>query len=139
MMKYQCDRGHLFLHIAKQVHFLEAKEINIDEDTNTKVMDTIEASCCPFCFSKFISEIEAEPVVGNVESVYIYELTTGPQTALDALLAQGYVITNRYAKAYHLEKPKAVESPQEAEDKFTEQARTYYTKLQNQKAEAPLP
>ena len=32
-------------------------------------------------------------------------------------------------KQYHLEKPKAVESPQEAEDKFTEQARAYYTKL----------
>ena len=116
MTKYQCDKGHTFL--FPQLVRSGSSEHNF-----------IEFKVCPVCpHNNAIIEETVETTI-NVESVYIYELTTGPQTALDALLAQGYVITNRYAKAYHLEKPKAVESPQEAEDKFTEDAKLYYAKL----------
>jgi hypothetical protein len=161
-MKYQCVNGHLFLHVAKQVHFLEAKDINIDEDTTTKVMDTIEASCCPYCYSKLISEIEVVEPVANVESVYIYELTSGPQLGLDKLLADGYVIVNRYAKTYSLEKVKVVipkgeiieeiiekvkeskkvEQPDPddnqvfTDDQFTKDAYAFYAKLHPQNTEA---
>ena len=123
MAKYQCDKGHVFLfpatqHMGSEFTWVESKE-------------------CPRCQSEAISEF-VEPEA-DIEAVYIHDLTSGDQVILSTLLAEGWKIVNRYAKQYHLEKPKAVESPQEAEDKFTEQARTYYTQLQNHKAEAPLP
>ena len=61
---------------------------------------------CPDCGNRNIVEY-TEPA-SEVANVYIYDLGSGPQTELDGLLAQGYVIQNRYSKQYHLEKPKEV-------------------------------
>lgn len=72
--------------------------------------DNQQTHVCPYCLSPDIEEYipapEPQPVE-EIQNVYIYDLTTGPQTALDQLLAQGYQIVNRYSKQYHLEKPKA--------------------------------
>jgi len=79
------------------------------------VLSTIEEFLCPFCKSKEFTEyIPPTPTQEEIANVYIYDLTSGAQTALDALLAQGYRIQQRYAKQYFLEKPKT--SPIEAND-----------------------
>jgi hypothetical protein len=104
MMNYQCEKcKKVFIHPAKHVHFLEPKDIAVDEDTTIKAGDTVETDVCPFCFSKDFSECADNQDVSNV---YVYDLTSGPQTELDGLLALGYRIVNRYSKQYHLEKPK---------------------------------
>jgi hypothetical protein len=108
-MRFQCDKGHLFHYTAKQTHFLEPKELVDNEDTTIKVSDSIESSVCPFCFSKFVSEVvEPAPIQEAVSNVYVYDLTSGAQTELDKLLAQGYRIVSCFSKQYHLEKPKEV-------------------------------
>ena len=103
-MKYQCSNpecNKTFIHTAKAVNYSFPKTTGI-------TTDYIETAVCPHCGSKNYDETTQAPVVQvQVESVYIYDLTSGPQTALDALLAQGYVIVNRYSKQYHLEKPKS--------------------------------
>lgn len=117
-MKYQCSKNptHLFVHPEKlsenkwSAPVKEDKEkiavgAMITETTYSRLLlGTIDISVCPFCESKEYSEF-VEPAE-DVESVHIYDLTTGPQTELNSLLAQGYKIVNRYSKQYHLEKPK---------------------------------
>lgn len=111
-MMYQCTKClKQFIHPAKdimQVGSLEEYEKlkRGEVATNHKY----ETMVCPFCFNKEYAE--APTVTEDIESVYIYDLNSGPQTALDALLAQGYVIVNRYAKTYALERPKAKEASQ---------------------------
>ena len=74
---------------------------------------TRESFVCPYYASKdFVEYVEPLPVQEVVSNVFIYDLTSGAQTDLDALLAQGYRIVSRYAKAYFLEKPQ--EKPAEA-------------------------
>ena len=69
---------------------------------------TLETHVCPYCQSIDLTEAPLETVQPvSVEAVYVHDLTTGNQEALNKLLAEGYVIVNRYAKQYHLEKPKA--------------------------------
>lgn len=97
-MKYAClTCKKSFIHTAQLTNYGKDHEL-------------IETNVCPFCQSKEYEEVkEADTAVQNV---YIYELGTGPQTALDALLADGYVIVNRYSKQYHLEKSKPQETQQ---------------------------
>lgn len=72
--------------------------------------DMLEQQVCPYCNSV---DFQEEPVIiqqivqPQVESVYIYDLSTGKQEALDKLLSEGYMIVNRFSKQYHLEKPKS--------------------------------
>ena len=101
-MKFQCDKGHIFLFPAIQHNGLNG---SLDIWTETKV--------CPFCnpINAEISEfIEPAPAQEAVSNVYVYDLTSGAQTELDKLLGQGYKIVNRYSKQYHLEKPKPTET-----------------------------
>jgi len=100
-MKYQCLNeicGKLFLYPAKR-------------ETTTPITEVkLEVHVCPYCGSIDIEEYTPEPLAQTVEeiaNVFIYDLTTGAQTQLDKLLADGYKIVNRYSKQYHLEKPKA--------------------------------
>jgi hypothetical protein len=73
-----------------------------------KFVAQFEVHCCPFCQSLNFDEIPT--IEKQVEAVYVHDLTaTGPQTDLDGLLAQGYVIVGRYAKQYILEKAKSEE------------------------------
>lgn len=102
MTNYKCKKGHIFSHLSKLTTRLPTDSLG--------ERDFLETYVCPFCQTKEFEEVkEADPAVQNV---YIYELGTGPQTALDALLADGYVIVNRYSKQYHLEKPKPQETQQ---------------------------
>ncbi len=74
---------------------------------------TVETYVCPYCESLNLAEQEPEaPVQEQPTNVYVYELTTGAQTELDKLLAQGYQIVSRFSKQYHLEKPKTKEAAQ---------------------------
>ena len=96
MTKYKCDKEHIFSELGK---------------LNWSINDTqnAEISCCPKCLldSKINLEYEAIPEsLGAVSNVFIYDLTSGAQTELDKMLAEGYVIVNRYSKQYHIEKPK---------------------------------
>lgn len=66
---------------------------------------TLETHVCPYCQSIDLTEAPLETVQPvSVEAVYVHDLTSGNQEALNKLLAEGYVIVNRYAKQYHLEK-----------------------------------
>ena len=116
-MKYLCanpECNFTFTHPAKHIENT-SKQIVKGKETTTfdylpsypaETTNITETYVCPNCNK--INFTEAVEDASAVESVYIYELTSGPQTELNGLLAQGYVIVNRYAKAHHLEKPKAV-------------------------------
>ena len=108
MQEFVCDKGHHFTHVAKYTNYLPVtSDSQVSIFLNGKIQnDFIEVYVCPFCKSLNISVAPEE----NIEGVYVYELTTGEQHDLDALLKQGYKIVNRYSKQYHLEKPK-VEAP----------------------------
>ena len=102
--------GKLFHYAAKLTSTLSASEetAKVAEAQGLPLFDSIEVLVCPFCKSKEYTEfVDPVPAPEEIANVYIYELSSGPQTVLDGLLAQGYKIVNRYAKAYHLEKPKA--------------------------------
>ena len=106
-MKYTCENKHEFLHPAKKTVFTPPVfQLNQSTDATLKPVtsETIEISVCPQCQSIHYTESpELEP---QVQNVYIYDLTSGPQTELDGLLAQGYRIVARYSKTYTLEKLK---------------------------------
>jgi hypothetical protein len=116
-MKYQCETcKKTFIHPAKVtentysqpqkiVDNTTAGTINLTEFTSL-VLKAVETPTCPHCKSKEYVEFVEPIVTEEIANVYIYDLTNGPQTDLDGLLAQGYRIVNRYSKQYHLEKPK---------------------------------
>ena len=116
-MKYQClNCEKLFVYPAKSSIPVS---MNISEDDaianvvrTGKFVAQQEMHLCPYCGSLDIEEyvLPSEPVA-EVANVYIYDLTSGAQTELDGLLAQGYRIVNRYSKQYHLEKPKEAKQP----------------------------
>lgn len=93
-MQYKCDKGHLFIHVAKQTHFLEPKEIEKDEDTTCTVADAIERSVCPFCFSPFVKEhVDAK---GDITA-----LIEVPHAEVNDRITEGYVVMEDkiYAKS----------------------------------------
>jgi hypothetical protein len=110
-MKYLCSNPECkktFLHLAKQT--LTYKPAN-----SADYPIVLEKYCCPYCKSPDYDEEPTEPVKQQeVSNVYVYDLTGGAQIQLDKLLADGYVIVNRFSKQYHLEKPKTTESEKEA-------------------------
>jgi hypothetical protein len=77
---------------------------NADSIPKVTVTTTNETFVCPYCSSNEYTEIKEQ--TPDIEAVYIYDLTSGPQDALNVLLADGYKIVSRYAKQYFLEKPK---------------------------------
>lgn len=92
---------------------------NLPEDEEIPILpeDSVDEvwHTCPYCGSLDLEEYTPEPEqkpTEEIESVYIYDLTSGAQTELDKLLADGYKIVNRYSKQYHLEKPKTAEAQQ---------------------------
>jgi hypothetical protein len=93
MTDFVCDQGHRFHYSAK---FTEHSYGEI-------AGDFLETQVCPFCQSKVFSEVQE----ADVANVLVVELTTGPQIAIDKALADGYLVVNRYAGKYVLEKPKA--------------------------------
>jgi hypothetical protein len=101
-MKFQCQNpacGKVFLYTAKKT------------DLGKEGDFSLEWHVCPYCQSLDFTEYMEPPTPQpDVEAVYVYELTTGPQVELDKLLAEGYKIANRYSKQYHLEKPKKTEA-----------------------------
>ena len=98
MFKCQNPDCNQTFEYAGEVRQMALTPVNTPEITKTW-------RACPYCFSKRIVEMAKEEKA-DVESVYIYELGLGHQTVLNDLLSQGYKIVNRYAKQYHLEKPK---------------------------------
>jgi hypothetical protein len=146
-MLYQCSKcNKQFLHTAKIVTVglpkdqLETLDMMLTEAPKDKDLDPLtdllkslrstfdlalmEYSACPFCRSKEYTEfIEPTPTPEEISNVYIYDLSSGPQQALDMLLAQGYKIQQRYAKQYFLEKPKVASAKDyivEAQEKAKE-------------------
>lgn len=111
-MKYQClncDKLFIYPAIMTRKNVLTLVEHRPEPHDDLYGDGNLEWRVCPYCQSKDIEEYTPEPLPQTVEeiaNVYIYDLTTGAQTALDQLLAQGYRIVNRYSKQYHLEKPK---------------------------------
>jgi hypothetical protein len=104
-MLFECQKcKERFHHPAKQTHFFEPKNIEINEDTTIKVGDCLESDICPFCFSKKYAEYIEPTITEQPVNVLVIDLTTGPQLQVDRALADGYKIVNRYAKSYVLEK-----------------------------------
>lgn len=98
MVRFKCENPQclkLFHYTAK-----------LTTGTNQPIISLVEKAVCPYCHGLDFLEYVEPVTVEQIESVYIYELGSGPQTVLDGLLAQGYRIVNRYAKTYSLEKPK---------------------------------
>jgi hypothetical protein len=118
-MKFQCECGKTFIHpsvitehTSKNVRFQADKA---DVLSGAVIVDWMEEklTVCPFCKSQVITEfVEPTLTPEEIANVYIYDLTSGVQTKLDELLAQGYRIQSRYAKQYFLEKPKPTEVKQ---------------------------
>jgi hypothetical protein len=117
-MKYQClNCDKLFVYPAKLIsvglngnHHLETAPTAFMHPADYVITSTVEVHVCPYCNSSDIEEYTPAPLPQTVEeiaNVFIYDLTTGAQTQLDRLLADGYKIVNRYSKQYHLEKTKA--------------------------------
>jgi hypothetical protein len=123
MPQFICDQGHKFHYPAKQIRTLRsgyAQDSSKEEMKESFFDRTIEKSVCPECNSIHFTEY-VEPS-NKVQNVYVYDLTSGPQTTLDALLAQDYDIVARYAKAYHLEKKKPAEKKVEQPDPDSKEA-----------------
>jgi hypothetical protein len=96
-MKYQCLNEN-----CKKTFMTPAKKTETLTENITQ-----ETSVCPHYQSVNYEEAQLQPLAQpQIESVYIYDLTSGKQEALDKLLSEGYVIVNRFSKQYHLEKPK---------------------------------
>ena len=119
-MKFQClneSCKKLFHYTAKKTElFYSEKTQGIQQLGTVSIFEPVvlsqkETSVCPYCGNlDFTEYIEPAPIQEAVSNVYVYDLTSGAQTALDALLAQGYKIQQRYAKQYFLEKPKPTEA-----------------------------
>jgi hypothetical protein len=66
-----------------------------------------ETQVCPFCLWKeFVVVEEPQPTAEEIAHVYVADLHSGENSEIDALLAKGWKIVARYAKAYVLELPK---------------------------------
>jgi hypothetical protein len=112
-MKYICKNCQtLFIHPTKLIKnsFYEVK-LNPTTAAN-KIPENLQTSTetcvCPQCLSHNYDELtENQPEIANV---YVYDLSSGPQSKLDELLSQGYKIAARYSKQYILEKPKETQA-----------------------------
>ena len=150
-MLYQCQNAsclHTFTHPAKLVE----SYVNVKEDidrlysmtiTNESVPlhkewtdvhllasslrhriieGDVETFVCPFCRSNDFSEyVDLEADIVSVKSVDLNEV--------DTYLKDGYVVEAMFAKTATIKKLAVKETPQQAEDKFTEDAKIYYSKL----------
>lgn len=113
-MNYICVNKHHFVHPAKLMIYFPSETTAMENlpprvglrSWNTSPQRTRESSCCPFCESLEYSEfVEPQPEVTNI---YVHDLTSGANEALDQKLQEGYVIVGRYAKQYVLEKLRGV-------------------------------
>lgn len=103
-MRFQCQNPECSNPNTQKLFHYTAKDIVCVDDSTLSFRETM---ICPYCQSKdFIEYTEPAPVQEEIQNVYVHDLTTGAQTKLDELLAQGYKIQARYAKQYFLEKPK---------------------------------
>jgi hypothetical protein len=93
-MKYQCAGcKRVFLHPAKKTNF----RYNANAESEGTLLFQVEESVCPYCETPNLVEY-MEPI-SSVKSVDIAEV--------DALLKQGYVIHELYAKTATLIKKEA--------------------------------
>ena len=117
-MQQSCNECQkTFSHSAKLTQTIpltnDKMKARFAEHDELPICDSVEIYVCPYCYSIDIAEAAPQPIEApQVEAVYIYDLTTGNQEKLNELLANGFLIVNRYSKQYHLEKPKAPASPQ---------------------------
>lgn len=118
-MKYTCQNcGWAFTQPAEIIKPLNQEgSVAIQVSGMLVISNTIKTFACPRCNSIAYEETEQNKAPANV---YVYELTTGPQTKLDELLAEGYEVVNRYSKQYHLEKPKIAPSDAKPKDELGE-------------------
>jgi hypothetical protein len=114
---YQCSNcNKQFLHTAKLTEYSTPQNIELDEDTTAKgVMNTLDASVCPFCKSKAYTEIvETTQKLGDVISM----IDVNPNE-VDPKLAEGYVVLESWQKNIRLVKYKKV-APIDADPKLIE-------------------
>jgi len=97
-MKLQCKNekcGKTFLYTAK-------RSLTIPQEKENE-FDSIETHVCPFCKSPEFDEfVEPQPQIVSVKSVPIEDV--------DALIKEGYVVLEVYAKTCNLIK-KEVKNP----------------------------
>jgi hypothetical protein len=97
MAKYQCGKcKKVFQYTAKQTHFLEPKDIQIDEDTSVKAGDTLESAVCPYCHSLDFSEFVEPVVVADV----LEDMLAVPFEQVKEYLTKGYKELNRTSAVY---------------------------------------
>ena len=90
-VKYQCDKGHIFIHPAKYTLSQTTTALAASIAENRTVTNTLEKQLCPFCESYVLSEfVEVEVDITSVKSV--------PLEEVDAWLAKGYKVRELYAK-----------------------------------------
>jgi hypothetical protein len=113
MSKYICDKGHIFIHPAKITTGINQPQI----------VDLVETYHCPVpnCHTLVFSEY-TEPVRKAID-----QKDLDPSEPIKPYLDAGWEITAQYVKATRI--VLYAPTPQQAEDKFTEDAKIYYKKL----------
>lgn len=104
---YQCTQcGKQFLHTAKLTEYSTPQDIALDEDTTAKsVMNTLDASVCPFCKSKAYIEV-AEEKQHAINLADVASLIDCPPSDANKYLADGYVLFQTWQKNVFLVKLK---------------------------------
>jgi hypothetical protein len=113
---YQCSQcNKQFLHTAKLTEYSTPQDIALDEDTTAKgVMNTLDASVCPFCKSKAYTETVEEKQVGGIKLEDIGSLIDCAPSEANNYLDQGYVLYQTWQKNVFLVKLKQ-KAPVDAE------------------------
>jgi hypothetical protein len=127
MTKYICAKcNEVFTHTARMVLPIEKGDQHINIAIGVSPMFAIsayvETAVCPFCHNiKFTEYVEAPEELSDVISV--------PYEGVAVKLAEGYKVVEIYAKTITMKLPKKKDTPQQSEDKFTVQAKEYYSML----------
>jgi len=110
---YQCSNcNKQFLHTAKLTEYSTPQDMALDEDTTAKgVMNTLDASVCPFCKSKAYTEIAEEKVSGSINLADVASLIDCPPNEANNYLSQGYVLFQTWQKNVFLVKLKEKVAP----------------------------
>jgi hypothetical protein len=112
-MRFVCDKGHQFIHPAKQVLPTRREDdklgptLAIGLTPLFAVSSYIETSVCPECQSIHYTEVaQPEPKITNVVTMSI-EDDPVTQAYLQAKIQEGYVVESLYAKTATLVKREA--------------------------------
>lgn len=102
MVDYCCNNGHPFQHPAKKT----VNTYNHATIGNSVLTESLEFYVCPFCG---IKEFGVEEPEATIEDMYVADLVSGENPEITKRLKDGWVVSGKFAKQWHLEKPKVTQ------------------------------